>query len=197
MKIKPSTRLFKHSLPYRLTRKREAFYNIQKESYESEREKFQEMRKILDWEYDLTYPKLTWNWRNEKHWLYTNRLDIATKLIDIWGDEIVEFEGPINDYHHEVLHDYKKAVKKSLYYQKYRYVVDYGYVSDDEHINAIRTLAIENCDTMMAQGIYGRYNRYPRIYCKSDKELLLAKLSADNRTTVKTVVTIKEIEQHG
>ena len=88
-------------------------------------------------------------------------------------------------------------VKKGLYYRKYRHCVDYGYVSDDEHITGLKTLAKENEDTMMAQGIYGRWNRYPRIYCQSDKELMLAKLSANERTFVKTVVTFKEIEQHG
>ncbi len=190
MNIKPSTKLFKHSLPYRLTRIRSGDYDLEKE-------RFSEMRKILSWEYDKSFPKLTWNWRHEKHWIYTNRQDIVNKLMEIWGDDIIEYEGPINDYHHQLLFDVKKVVKKGLYYRKYRHCVDYGYVSDDEHITGLKTLAKENEDTMMAQGIYGRWNRYPRIYCQSDKELMLAKLSANDRTFVKTVVTFKEIEQHG
>lgn len=190
MNINPSTKLFKRNLPYRLTRKRTGDYDI-------ESARFKEMLKIIDWEYELSYPKLTWNFRNDVHWLYTNKQEITQKLFDIWGDSITNCEGPINEYHNDVLHDYTKVIKKSLYYRKYRYCVDYGYVSEDEHITALRGLAKENEDTMMAQGVYGRWNRYPRIYCKTDKDLLLAKLSANSKTFVKTVVTIKEIEQHG
>ena len=82
-----------------------------------------------------------------------------------------------------------------MYYNKYRYFVDYG-MADDETTQRVKRLAVENKGTMMAKGVYSPFVCYPKLYCLDDKDLMLAKLASENVKIIKAV-TIKEIKDHG
>ena len=200
MKIQPSTKLFKSRYPYRVTRTRN--YTTEKTSYEID--KFSEVLDIArkDWfdpDRDITtsilYPQLAWGNRADKNWFYIANIEMLKKIVSIYEKEDMKIEGPINDYHLSILESTEYSVKNSLYYNKYRYFVDYG-MSDDETTQRVKRLAIENKETMMAKGVYSPFVCYPKLYCFDDRDLMLAKLASENVKIVKAV-TIKEIKDHG
>lgn len=200
MKIQPSTKLFKTKYPYRVTRTRS--YNLENTGYETE--KFSEVLDIareswFDSDRDITtsilYPELAWGNRGDTNWYYIQSTEMLKRIVSIFAKEDMKIEGPVNDYHLSILKSSDYAVKNSLYYNKYRYFVDYG-MSDDETTQRVKRLAIENKETMMAKGVYSPFVCYPKLYCLDDKDLMLAKLASENVKIVKAI-TIKEIKDHG
>jgi len=200
MKIQPSTKLFKTKYPYRVTRTRN--FTLETTSYETE--KFSEVLDIareswFDPDRDITasilYPEIAWGNRGDTNWYYIQNFEMLKRIVSIFDKEEMKIEGPVNDYHLSVLKSDNHAVKNSLYYNKYRYFVDYG-MADDETTQRVKRLAVENKGTMMAKGVYSPFVCYPKLYCLDDKDLMLAKLASENVKIIKAI-TIKEIKDHG
>lgn len=64
--------------------------------------------------------------RDSSMFVYLTGSDVISKLIDRWGEDIVQIQGPINERHQELmLSDLTLVTKKKLWYNDFRYKVSF------------------------------------------------------------------------
>lgn len=119
--------------------------------------------------------------------------------------KIDSIQGPLNKYHKSMILDPGYEIKKTLYYNKYRYRVDYGLTERDTNkvesfLAMLRAMVKNDKENFLGQSIYQSVNgwSWPRLYVAGDEQLMIVKLSSEEQIRAITkVVTIKEIKQHG
>ncbi len=64
--------------------------------------------------------------RDRKFFVYLTEHNLISKLVDRWGEDILQIQGPINQKHQELMIDNLDLVtKKELWYNKFRYKVSF------------------------------------------------------------------------
>lgn len=137
---------------------------------------------------------------------YFNDLENVQKFIDHYGDKILKVEGPINTFHSVLLMRPDIDIKKTLYYNKYRYKVRFGFqdnsvAKENNTVMALRNLVKNNKEDFLGTHLYEGIQwswTMPVIYTKDKQALMMLKLatSVKHKDIIKAI-TIKEIEKNG
>jgi hypothetical protein len=160
------------------------------------------------------HPVMSWSDKNSKmqaptsknvHCYLYNEEQVKSFLDTVDNKKIDYIQGPINDYHKKLLNDMGIEVKNTLYYKKYRYRIDFGLLNKDEvdvssFLLMLRQMVSNDKENFLGQHIYQTQLgwAWPRIYLTGDEQLMIVKLSSEERIKqITKVVTVKEIIQHG
>jgi len=71
------------------------------------------------------YETESWKTRADaSYFVYLTRPNIIPKLLELWGEDIIEITGPINSKHQDImLEDLQVVTRRKLWYNKYRYKI--------------------------------------------------------------------------
>ncbi len=136
---------------------------------------------------------------------YFNDLENVQKFINHYGDKVLKIEGPINKYHETLLGNPGVDIKKTLYYNKYRYKMKFGYRGlkerdDNNLVMTLRNLVKNNKEDFLGTHLYDGMQWswvMPVVYAKDEQSLMMLKLSTVAEKELIKAITIKEIEENG
>lgn len=64
--------------------------------------------------------------RDQKFFVYLTEHNLISKLVDRWGEDILQIQGPVSTKHQELMiSDLDLVTKKELWYNKFRYKVSF------------------------------------------------------------------------
>ena len=137
---------------------------------------------------------------------YFNGLENIQKFKDHYKDKVLSIEGPVNEYHSELLGKTDVDIKKTLYYNKYRYKVKFGFldnkISRENHtIITLRNLVNSNKEDFLGTHLHEGFMysfTMPVVYTKDEQSLMMLRLSTDAKARqIIKAITIKEIKANG
>lgn len=71
---------------------------------------------------------------DSSYFVYLTRPDRIPELLELWGDDVMEILGPINERHQDImLEDLQVVTRKKLWYSKYRYKISSQRHGQTEH----------------------------------------------------------------
>jgi len=81
------------------------------------------------------YEKDSWKTRADRSFfIYLTKPDIIKDIIDEWGEDIIEINGPMNTKHQDImLEDLQVVTRHKLWYKKFRYKISSTRYGNNEH----------------------------------------------------------------